>query len=178
MPRPEASCSPSPPTRSGAGHGAVLNPHYRLMGLHGSEYWTYTLPRRVGAPEAARLTGACLPVTPGSALRTGLVDRVIAAPATAYRFQVITLAEQLARSPGYPARLAAKARQLAAVEQERPLASYRAEELAIMRRNFSDPSEPYAQLRRAFVYKQKPARTPAHLSRRHQPGPGALALAR
>ena len=29
--------------------GAVLNPHYRLMGLHGSEYWTYTLPRRVGA---------------------------------------------------------------------------------------------------------------------------------
>jgi putative two-component system protein, hydrogenase maturation factor HypX/HoxX len=28
--------------------GAVLNPHYRLMGLHGSEYWTYTLPRRVG----------------------------------------------------------------------------------------------------------------------------------
>jgi putative two-component system hydrogenase maturation factor HypX/HoxX len=27
--------------------GAVLNPHYRLMGLHGSEYWTYTLPRRV-----------------------------------------------------------------------------------------------------------------------------------
>ena len=32
--------------------GAVLNPHYRLMGLHGSEYWTYTLPRRVGAHEA------------------------------------------------------------------------------------------------------------------------------
>src|SRR5262249_35234396 len=25
--------------------GAVLNPHYRLMGLHGSEYWTYTPPR-------------------------------------------------------------------------------------------------------------------------------------
>ena len=39
--------------------GAVLNPHYRLMGLHGSEYWTYTLPRRVGAAEAARLTHAC-----------------------------------------------------------------------------------------------------------------------
>jgi putative two-component system hydrogenase maturation factor HypX/HoxX len=24
--------------------GAVLNPHYRLMGLYGSEYWTHTLP--------------------------------------------------------------------------------------------------------------------------------------
>jgi len=33
--------------------GVVPNPHYRLMGLYGSEYWTYTLPRRVGAPEAA-----------------------------------------------------------------------------------------------------------------------------
>ena len=36
--------------------GAVLNPHYRLMGLHGSEYWTYTLPRRVGAEKAAELS--------------------------------------------------------------------------------------------------------------------------
>jgi putative two-component system protein, hydrogenase maturation factor HypX/HoxX len=153
--------------------GAVLNPHYRLMGLHGSEYWTYSLPRRVGEQEAARLTEDCLPITPASALRTGLVDRVIAGPAAGYRFQVITLAEQLARSPGYGARLAAKARQLAAVENERPLASYRAEELAIMRRNFCDPREPYAGLRRAFVYKQKPTRTPAHLSR-HRTGPGSL----
>jgi putative two-component system protein, hydrogenase maturation factor HypX/HoxX len=147
------------------------------MGLHGSEYWTYSLPRRVGAQEAARLTEDCLPITPASALRTGLVDRVIAGPAAGYRFKVITLAEQLAGRPGYAARLAAKARQLAVVERERPLASYRAEELAIMRRNFSDPCEPYAQLRRAFVYKQKPTRTPAHLSR-HRTGPGSLVSAR
>ena len=147
--------------------GAVLNPHYRLMGLHGSEYWTYTLPRRVGAQEAARLTEACLPVSPTAALRSGLVDRVITGSATSYHFQVISLAEQLARSAGHEARLAAKARRLAEVESERPLASYRAEELAVMRRNFSDPGEPYAELRRAFVYKQKPARTPARLALHH-----------
>jgi putative two-component system protein, hydrogenase maturation factor HypX/HoxX len=147
--------------------GAVLNPHYRLMGLYGSEYWTYTLPRRVGAQEAARLTEACLPLSPASALRCGLVDRVITGSVTSCHFQVITLAEQLARGAGYEARLAAKARQLAEVESERPLASYRAEELAIMRRNFCDPREPYAQLRRAFVSKQKPAQTPAHLARHH-----------
>ena len=70
--------------------GAVLNPHYQLMGLHGSEYWTYTLPRRVGAREAARLTGACLPVSPASALRSGLIDRVIAADAAGYRAQQTT----------------------------------------------------------------------------------------
>ena len=145
--------------------GAVLNPHYRLMGLHGSEYWTYTLPRRVGAPEAARLTSACLPVSPASALRSGLIDRVIAADPAGYRAQVAALAEQLARSPGYPAQLAAKARQLAAAEKHRPLAAYRADELAIMSRNFSGPPEPYARLRQAFVYKEKPPRTPSHLAR-------------
>ena len=145
--------------------GAVLNPHYRLMGLHGSEYWTYTLPRRVGAAEAARLTQACLPVISASALRSGLADRVIAGDAASYRAQVAALAEQLAASPGYPARLAAKARQLAADENQRPLAAYRAAELAIMRRNFSGPGEPYPELRRAFVYKEKPVRTPSHLTR-------------
>ena len=135
------------------------------MGLHGSEYWTFTLPRRVGAEEAARLTQACLPVTPASALRTGLVDRVIAGDAAGFRAQVAALAGQLAAGPGYPARLAAKARQLAAAERQRPLAAYRAAELAVMRRNFSAPGEPYPQLRQAFVYKEKPSRTPAHLAR-------------
>jgi putative two-component system hydrogenase maturation factor HypX/HoxX len=145
--------------------GAVLNPHYRLMGLHGSEYWTYTLPRRVGATEAAKLTSACLPVSPASALRSGLIDQVIAADPAGFRAQVAALAEQLARSPGHPAQLAAKARQLAAAEKHRPLAAYRADELAIMSRNFSGPPEPYARLRQAFVYKEKPSRTPSHLAR-------------
>jgi len=32
-----------------ARRGVVLNPHYKGMGgLYGSEYWTYSLPRRVG----------------------------------------------------------------------------------------------------------------------------------
>ena len=52
---------------------AVLNPHYRTMGLYGSEYWTYVLPRRVGAqhgPDAdhrvrARRRGARRPHRPG-----------------------------------------------------------------------------------------------------------------
>jgi putative two-component system protein, hydrogenase maturation factor HypX/HoxX len=156
--------------------GAVLNPHYKLMGLHGSEYWTYTLPRRVGATEAARLTTACLPVSPAAALRSGLVDQVLPGDPAAFRAQLADLARQLASSPGHPAQLAAKARQLATAEQNQPLAAYRAAELAIMHRNFTGPSEPYPQLREAFVYKDKPAHTPPHLARHRthpQPtGPG------
>jgi hypothetical protein len=44
-------------------------------------------------------------------------------------------------------------------------AAYRAAELAVMRRNFSGPHEPFPELRRAFVYKEKPLRTPPHLAR-------------
>ncbi len=151
--------------------GAVLNPHYRLMGLHGSEYWTYTLPRRVGEEQAARLTGACLPVSPASALQCGLVDRVIEGGADAFRAQVAALAEMLAHRPDYPRRVAVKAQQLTSAATVQPLHAYRQAELAIMNRNFYDPREPYAQLRRAFVYKQKPTRTPPHLAR-HRTGPG------
>jgi putative two-component system protein, hydrogenase maturation factor HypX/HoxX len=145
--------------------GAVLNPHYQLMGLHGSEYWTYTLPRRVGPDQAARLTQACLPVSPAAALRCGLIDQVIDADPASYPAHVAAQAEQLARSPGHPARLAAKTRQLTAAQKQRPLAAYRAAELAIMHRNFTDPREPYPQLRRAFVHKEKPLHTPPHLAR-------------
>ena len=46
--------------------GAVINPHYRGMGgLHGSEYWTYTLPRRVGRARAIVLTEGCRPMGDG-----------------------------------------------------------------------------------------------------------------
>jgi putative two-component system hydrogenase maturation factor HypX/HoxX len=143
--------------------GAILNPHYRLMGLHGSEYWTYTLPRRAGARQAARLTEECLPVSAASGLRLGLADRVIEGGPADYRAQVADLAERLAWSPHYSARLAAKAQELAAAEKELPLAAYRHQELAVMSRNFFDPQEPYAQLRRAFVHKDRPTHTPPHL---------------
>src|SRR6516165_1079572 len=150
---------------------AVLNPHYQLMGLHGSEYWTYTLPRRVGPDQAARLTTACLPVSP-AALRSGLVDQVPPGDPASFRARVNALAGQLAASPGHPAALAAKAAQLAAAEHHKPLAAYRAAELAVMRANFTGPAEPYARLRRAFVHKAKPAHTPAHLARhRTRPWP-------
>ena len=57
--------------------GIVLNPHYATMGLYGSEYWTYVLPRRVGETEAAVLTGECLPIDAAAAGRIGLVDDVL-----------------------------------------------------------------------------------------------------
>lgn len=56
--------------------GVVLNPHYKTMGLYGSEYWTYSLPRAVGAEQARLLTEACLPLSAREAWRLGMVQDI------------------------------------------------------------------------------------------------------
>ena len=55
----------------------VLNPHYASMGLRGSEYWTYVLPRRVGELTARSLTDDCLPIGAAEAVRIGLADMAL-----------------------------------------------------------------------------------------------------
>ncbi|HNB43976.1 MAG TPA: hydrogenase maturation protein, partial [Burkholderiaceae bacterium] len=58
--------------------GVVQNPHYKNMGnLYGSEYWTYTLPQRVGAAQAKAIMQGRLPIGAAEALRTGLLDAVL-----------------------------------------------------------------------------------------------------
>ncbi|WP_412075322.1 hydrogenase maturation protein [Streptomyces xanthophaeus] len=144
--------------------GVVLNPHYRLMGLHGSEYWTYTLPRRVGTGVADRLTTEALPLSAAAAHRLGLVDRTLTCPPQAFAGQTARLAAHLAALPATASRIAGKKERRERDEAERPLAAYRAAELAPMRQTFDDPAAPYHALRRAFVRKEPAAATPPHLS--------------
>ncbi|WP_047249848.1 hydrogenase maturation protein [Chromobacterium subtsugae] len=59
-----------------ARQGVVFNPHYQTMGLYGSEYWTYTLPRAVGAETAAKLCNDCLPLGARQAWRLGMVQDI------------------------------------------------------------------------------------------------------
>ncbi|MFD8705013.1 enoyl-CoA hydratase-related protein [Kitasatospora sp. NPDC059648] len=134
--------------------GSVLNPHYRLMGLYGSEYWTYTLPRRVGAAEAGRLTDQALPVSAAAAERIGLVDRVLDCGPGEFGANAARLAGLLAASPTAQQRIAAKKAAREADERAKPLAAYREEELAVMRRQFFTPESPYHALRSAFVRKR------------------------
>ncbi|MFD8817382.1 hydrogenase maturation protein [Streptomyces sp. NPDC059627] len=133
--------------------GAVLNPHYRRMGLYGSEFWTYSLPRRVGAQTARRLTEEAQPVSAATAARTGLVDRLLPVPAQGFTAEVERLAAELARTPDLDRRIAAKAAARRADEAERQLAEYRREELARMHAVFFDPGAGYHTLRADFVRK-------------------------
>ncbi|MFD5571878.1 hydrogenase maturation protein [Streptomyces cadmiisoli] len=135
--------------------GSVLNPHYRLMGLYGSEYWTYTLPRRVGRTTAERLTEDALPVTAARARDIGLVDRVVECAPSRFTDEVLLLAARLAASPLTRTRLAAKKTETDRRESDTPLAAVRERELARMRATFFDPDAPYHALRRAFARKER-----------------------
>jgi len=145
--------------------GVLLNPHYKNMGnLYGSEYWTYTLPRRVKRGEPRAVMESRLPVGAARATEIGLVDRMFGSGREGFLPQAIAQAQALAESSEFATAVAAKQARRAADEARRPLAAYRDEELANMRRNFYgfDPSYHYA--RAHFVNKVPHAWTPLHLA--------------
>lgn len=145
--------------------GVVLNPHYRNMGnLHGSEYWTYLLPQRVGAAGAAAIMRGRLPLGAREAVASGLIDAVLADDVTGFDAAVAQAAEALAAAPDLAGRIAAKAARRAADESVKPLAAYRAEELARMRENFYGFDPSYHVARHHFVHRKPHAWTPRHLA--------------
>jgi putative two-component system protein, hydrogenase maturation factor HypX/HoxX len=145
--------------------GVVLNPHYKNMGnLYGSEYWTYVLPRRVGAERAKAITQGRLPIGAAQALELGLVDACFGgADGDDFLRETMARAVALAQHNG-DERLAAKRKQRADDEAARPLAAYRDTELAQMHRNFYGFDPSYHVARYHFVRKLEAAWTPRHLA--------------
>jgi putative two-component system protein, hydrogenase maturation factor HypX/HoxX len=149
----------------------VLNPHYKNMGnLYGSEYWTYLLPRRLGAARAQAIMRERQPLAARAALATGFIDACIAGDGAAFMAEVGRRAGQLAADPAFPQRLADKRATRAADEAAKPLAAYREEELAQMRRNFYGFDPSYHVARHHFVHKSPASWTPRHLARHREPG--------
>jgi putative two-component system hydrogenase maturation factor HypX/HoxX len=110
----------------------VLNPHCGSMGLYGSEYWTYVLPRRVSHDGAQRLTEECLPIGAGDAARIGLADEVIAGTDDEFYEAVPGYATALATCASYGRLLAAKRAGRAQDEERRSLECHRSHELGEM----------------------------------------------
>jgi hypothetical protein len=134
--------------------GVVLNPHYKGMGkLYGSEYWTYLLPKRVGACRARDLTEALLPISTRTAHQIGLINAAFEEDAASFRHHIRELAEELARSPRYAHLLAEKRHARQTDEASKPLQAYREEELQQMWQNFFGADRSYHLARKRFVYK-------------------------
>ena len=145
--------------------GVVLNPHYKNMGnLFGSEYWTYLLPRRLKSMAPGDIMTHRLPMSASQAARSGLIDATLGGSPPEFRAQVLQRAAQLAAGADIPAWLRAKRQQRERDEALKPLAAYREEELARMRRNFYGFDPSYHIARSNFVQRVAPSWTPRHLA--------------
>ena len=145
--------------------GVVLNPQYKNMGnLYGSEYWTYSLPRRIGEAASRALMQERLPLTAADAVARGLLDASFGEGAQDFGDQVLERALALAATHNLGERLAEKQAQREQDEALKPLADYRSEELQRMHRNFYGFDPSYHVARHHFVYRKPHAWTPRHLA--------------
>jgi putative two-component system protein, hydrogenase maturation factor HypX/HoxX len=141
--------------------GVVLNPHYQTMGLYGSEYWTYVLPRRVGEDQAQALTTRCEPIGTAQALRLGVADEIVRAHRGSFEDTAMRYAAHLANSPDRRRQLDRKRARAAADERRRPLSDYREAELDRMWSDIFHDAHGFAEKRRAFILKQHARSTSA-----------------
>lgn len=139
------------------------------MGLYGSEYWTYLLPKRVGPGRALELTEIPLPVGMKKAKAIGLIDAVLAENYAEFQRELRHQAEALAKRTDYEELLELKREQRWLDESIKPLAAYRAAELRRMRMNFQGKVNGtginYHQACHDFVYKVRPKETASHLAK-------------
>jgi len=143
-----------------AREGIVLNPHYKGMGgLYGSEYWTYSLPKRVGDVLALQLTEQCQPVSVENAKAIGLIGDIIIQDGccpgnfSGFQEQIVRIAEKLAHAQDFAALQERKRQARKADNKVKPLAHYRLEELKEMNQNFWGEYPAYHLARSAFVRK-------------------------
>ena len=132
----------------------VLNPHYKTLGLSGSEYHSYTLPKRVGRDMADRLLNEALPISAKFAKEIGLVDVV-------FEQDYMQKLHQFALSKIDDEFLWDKEEYLEANREY--IESLKQQELKIMYPEFWDRDSIFHKLRREFVYKICPTKTPKRL---------------
>ena len=147
-----------------ARNGVILNPHYKTLGLHGSEYWTYLLPKRVGEKKAHELMENCLPLGAKRAKNIGLVDYVFNEDENSYKTQLKEFCEKIATCDEYYDLLDKKIENRQKDEKVKGIQKYRDEELEHMYKSFYDANSEFNKLRCEFVYKVTPKHTPKRLA--------------
>lgn len=154
-----------------AGSEVVLNPAYRGIGLHGSEYHSLSYPGRCGIAKASEILRSMTPVSPFEARSIGLVDHVFPGSGPVLEKRIRNHVAVVVRS-GNPGRVLWKSKvdlSPAAVALARAL------ELSEMSRDFySARAVRYHSRRFNFVRKVKPTRTPLRFATHRRFDAGCL----
>jgi len=141
-----------------ASETSVFNPHYKTMGLFGSELSTYTTPLRIGADKTKLIRDQCLPYSSASALQMNLIDQVIPRESN-FTEEVLKKAQVLVESDADA--VAKKIHLSNRRKSKQAIIAAEAKELKRMYDNFN--SSVYRKARKAFVYKLPVIETPIHL---------------
>lgn len=139
------------------GGEVVLNPAYRAVGLHGSEYHSLSYPGRCGEAKAKELLRSMTPISPFDARAIGLVDHVLPGSGSALEKRIKSHVAVVVKS-GRPTKGIWKTRiDLTSLT----LAAARADELNEMSKDFySARAVRYNTRRFNFVRKVKSTQTP------------------
>lgn len=137
--------------------GVVLNPHYKTLGLSGSEYHTYSLPKRVGKEIAERLLNECLPLSVEKAKVIKMIDKV-------YLHENYYEELHYFAKSAYDDDFIWKKQEYLAEHRER-IEILKERELEVMYPEFWDAISSFHKLRKEFVYKVCPRETPKRLKR-------------
>lgn len=138
--------------------GVVLNPHYKTMGLYGSEYWTFLLPNRVGPELSQKIVDQCEPMLAREALKIGLADLLFEEDWQAYHEHLTSYCKQLLKNVEFEDFLAVKHAELNKNIDSGELGRCRNAELAKMKRTFDDANSEYHRARQRFVNHIEPPR--------------------
>ncbi len=133
--------------------GVVVNPHYKSMGLYGSEYWTYLLPNRVGPNLAERIAEECEPMSAKEALKVGFADLMFEEPWDEYHQRLVSYCGQLLKNVEFKDFINVKRAELNRLIDTGKLSQCRSVELAKMKATFDDPYSEYHRARHRFVNK-------------------------
>ncbi len=143
-----------------AREGVVLSPHYKTLCLSGSEYHTYTLPKRVGETVADKLLNDCLPISAKKAFEIGMIDKVY--EDRNYFDKLNEFAQALAEDEERCSDFLYEkevwlSKEIDTIEQKKE------QELKIMHPEFWDNESPFHKLRYEFVHKVCSLKTPQRL---------------
>ncbi|MCW8838717.1 MAG: hydrogenase maturation protein [Thiovulaceae bacterium] len=147
-----------------AREGVVVNPHYKTMGLDGSEYHTYTMAKRVGQEKMNKLLDDCLPISVNKAKEISLIDEVY--ERDNYFQDLKEYAKGfLEDEDAYDDFIYEKQDYLEYNKDY--IDSCKEKEIKVMHPQFWDKTSEFHILRHEFVYKTCPIKTPQRLKSRN-----------
>ncbi|MCF6310342.1 MAG: enoyl-CoA hydratase-related protein [Sulfurimonas sp.] len=143
-----------------ASENTVLNPHYKTIGLSGSEYHSYTFPKRVGRSKSDEILSACLPLSANRAREINMIDAVY--EQENYFDKLRNYAQELVKTQNkFDEFIYAKQDYLKSNKEY--INGCKEEELKVMHPEFWNQTSEFYKLRNEFVYKVCPIKTPKRL---------------